>query len=77
MEVPEGFVPNDFKYVSEQPHLTVTGFSFFNPLIARLTLEVGIRESKPYNVFATKPAGILNMPSRGMFYHSPLNGIPK
>ena len=79
MEIPEGFVPhpNDFEYISAAPHLTVTGFSQFNPLIARLMLEVGVREHKPINVMAHPLPPILGMPKSGMFYHSPLNGIIK
>lgn len=77
MEIPEGFVPNDFEYASNQPHLTVTGFTMVNPLISRLTLEVGLREHKPVNVMAKQLPPILEMPTQGMFYHSPLNGILK
>lgn len=77
MEIHEGFISNNFEYVSDQPHLTVTGFPMFNPLISRLILEVGLRENKPVNVMAKKSPGVLDMPIQGMFYHSPLNGIIK
>lgn len=77
MEIPKGFVPNDFEYVSNQPHLTVTGFSVFNPIISRLLLQVALRENKPVNAMAKRLPPILEMPTQGMFYHSPLNGIIK
>lgn len=78
MEIPEGFCPADnLKYVSNQPHLTVTGFVHHNPLITKLLIEVDRQLRSAPNVLAKKQVSLLEMPKSGMFYQSPLNGIVK
>jgi hypothetical protein len=76
-QIPEGFVPNTAKFISNQPHLTVTGFAICNPLLTRLLIEVDQELKKPRNCLNKKPQSVLDVPSQGMFYHSPLNTVLK
>lgn len=63
----KGYVPNNFDYVSDQPYITVTAPSPFNPLLGRLHLEVAKMEAKPYNVLSKQLPKILDVPKSGLF----------
>lgn len=76
-QIPEGFVPNNFEYVSDQPRLTVSGFAMVNPLVTKLLVEVDRELKKPRNCLNKKPRSVLDVPSGGMFYQSPLNTVLK
>lgn len=76
-QIPEGFVPNTAKFVSNQPYLKVSGFTMFNPLLTKLLVEVDQELKKPRNCLSKKPRSVLDIPSQGMFYHSPLNTVLK
>lgn len=43
MEIPEGFVPNDSKYISDQPHLTVIAN------VSPIKSQDGYVPPEPYN----------------------------
>ena len=76
-QILEGFVPNNSKFVSNQPYLKVSGFTMFNPLVTRLLVEVDQELKKPRNCLNKKPRSVLDVPSQGMFYWSPLNTVSK
>ena len=65
--------PNVFKYVSNQPYLKVKTFYSCNPILGRLLLEAIAWEKIPANVLTKKTPRLLDMPTTGMFYISPLN----
>jgi hypothetical protein len=76
-QIPEGFVPDNFKFISNQPHLTVSGFTMVNPLATKLLVEVERQLKSPRNAMQKKTRSPLDVPSSGMFYWSPLNSVGK
>lgn len=63
----KGYVPHNFDYICNQPHVTVKAPVFFNPLLGRLWFEVAKKEAKPFNVLSRPLPKILDIPKDGLF----------